>query len=106
MTANQPQTKTHTINTKSTHDAIPVTEATPQQVVITELRILRLKEVADKLGIGKSTIYDWLNKKSPRYDETFPKPIKLSSKSIGWLSTEIDAWLLARVEQSRVSEFG
>lgn len=62
-----------------------------------ELRILRIKDVADKLSIGKSTLYDWLNIKSTRYDPSFPKPIKLSTKSIGWLSTEIDAWLLAKI---------
>lgn len=63
----------------------------------TELHILRIKAVADKLGIGKSTIYDWLDIKSPRYDASFPKPIKLSAKSIGWLSTEIDKWLLQKI---------
>ncbi|UYZ85526.1 AlpA family phage regulatory protein [Entomomonas sp. E2T0] len=63
--------------------------------------MLRIKEVINKLGIGKSTIYDWLDVKSPRYDASFPKPIKLNAKSIGWLSTEIDHWLLAKVAQSR-----
>ena len=55
-----------------------------------ELRILRIKEVATKLAIGKSTIYDWINPKSPRYDPSFPKPIKLGGNSIGWVSTMID----------------
>ncbi len=58
-----------------------------------ELRILRITEVAKKLSIGKSTIYDWLNPKSPRYDPNFPKPIKLSAKTIGWLSTMVDEWI-------------
>ena len=58
-----------------------------------ELRILRIKEVATKLAIGKSTIYDWINPKSPRYDPSFPKPIKLGGNSIGWVSTMIDDWL-------------
>ena len=65
----------------------------------TELKILRIKEVATKLAIGKSTIYDWLNTKSPRYDKTFPKPIKLSKGTIGWLSIHIDEWLLAKYKQ-------
>ena len=58
-----------------------------------ELRILRIKEVATKLAISKSTIYDWINPKSPRYDPSFPKPIKLGGNSIGWFSTMIDEWL-------------
>ncbi|EJC5434235.1 AlpA family phage regulatory protein, partial [Escherichia coli] len=28
-------------------------------------RILRLKDVMKKMGISRSTIYDWLNPKSP-----------------------------------------
>ena len=58
-----------------------------------ELRILRIKEVATKLAIGKSTIYDWINPKSPRYDPSFLKPIKLVGNSIGWVSTMIDEWV-------------
>lgn len=70
----------------------------------TELRVLRIQQVAEKLSIGKSTIYDWLNPKSPRYDETFPKPFKLGGKAIGWLSSEVDAWLLNRVALTRVTD--
>lgn len=69
-----------------------------------ELRVLRIQQVAEKLSIGKSTIYDWLNPKSPRYDETFPKPFKLGGKAIGWLSSEVDAWLLNRVALTRVTD--
>lgn len=73
----------------------------PNQQVVSELRVLRIKDVTEKLAIGKSTLYDWLKPTSPRYDAQFPKPIKLSSKSIGWLSSEIDNWLRERVKQSR-----
>ena len=65
----------------------------------TEIRVLRINEMAVKLSIGKSTIYDWLNTKSPRYDETFPKPIKLGSSSIGWLSNQVDEWLIAKYSE-------
>ncbi len=59
-----------------------------------ELRILRIADLAEKLSIGKSTIYDWLNPKSPRYDPNFPKPIRLGASSIGWLSSVVNQWLL------------
>ncbi len=61
-----------------------------------ELRVLRIAEVAKKLSIGKSTIYDWLSIDSPRYDPDFPKPIKLGPRTTGWLSTEIDQWLISQ----------
>ncbi|WP_314189205.1 AlpA family phage regulatory protein, partial [Yersinia massiliensis] len=32
------------------------------------MKVLRLPAVVSKLGIARSTIYDWLNAKSPRHD--------------------------------------
>lgn len=62
----------------------------------TSVRILRLPAVIDKTGIARATIYDWLNPKSPRYDKTFPKKRMLGAKSVGWVESEIDEWLLQR----------
>ncbi|EFI1512448.1 MULTISPECIES: helix-turn-helix transcriptional regulator [Enterobacteriaceae] len=62
----------------------------------TNVKILRLSAVVDKIGIARSTIYDWINPKSPRYDETFPKQRRLGQQSVGWLESEIDEWVLLR----------
>ncbi|EPB6712248.1 TPA: AlpA family phage regulatory protein [Escherichia coli] len=59
-------------------------------------RILRLKDVMKKMGISRSTIYDWLNPKSPRYDETFPKQRQLGRQSVGWLESELNEWVMRR----------
>lgn len=60
------------------------------------VRILRLPAVIHKTGLARTTIYDWLNPKSQRYDPTFPKKRKLGKQSVGWLESEIDEWLLHR----------
>lgn len=60
------------------------------------VKILRMPAVMAKTGIARSTIYDWLNPKSGRYDATFPKQRRLGQQSVGWLEAEIDQWLLAR----------
>lgn len=60
------------------------------------LKILRMRAVASKLGIARSTIYDWLNPKSPRHDASFPKQRRLGQQSVGWLEAELDQWLLTR----------
>jgi len=60
------------------------------------VKILRMRAVAAKLGIARSTIYDWLNPKSNRYDATFPKQRRLGQQSVGWLEAELDQWLLQR----------
>ncbi|EFC5438447.1 TPA: AlpA family phage regulatory protein [Escherichia coli] len=48
------------------------------------------------MGIARSTIYDWINPKSPRYDGTFPKQLRLGNQSVGWLESEVDQWILQR----------
>ena len=60
------------------------------------VKILRMRAVAAKLGIARSTIYDWLNAKSPRHDPAFPKPYPLGTQSVGWLESELDEWVLQR----------
>ena len=59
----------------------------------TTYRILTAKEVMDMLNIGHSTIYDWMNTKSPRYDAAFPKSIKLGKSKVGWMESQLVEWL-------------
>lgn len=65
------------------------------------VKILRMPALVKKMGIARSTIYDWINPKSPRYDNTFPKQRRLGSQSVGWLESEIDIWLMQRETSSR-----
>ena len=44
---------------------------------VRDMRIVRMKELTQILGISRSTIYDKLNPKSRRYDPRFPKPLRL-----------------------------
>ena len=57
------------------------------------VKILRISALVKKIGISRSTIYDWLNPKSPRYNVTFPKQRHLGMHSVGWIESEIDKWL-------------
>ena len=57
--------------------------------------ILRLPAVKTRTGLSRSTIYLQIA------DGTFPKPISLGLRAVGWLETDIEAWLAARVEASR-----
>ncbi|CAM6607113.1 MULTISPECIES: AlpA family transcriptional regulator [Enterobacteriaceae] len=60
------------------------------------VKILRINALTQKLGIARSTIYDWINPKSIRYDRTFPKQRRLGNQSVGWLESEVDQWILQR----------
>jgi len=57
--------------------------------------ILRIEQVMAQTGLGKSTIYDRLNEKSPRYDPTFPKQVELGPGAVGWYADEISGWVLS-----------
>jgi prophage regulatory protein len=61
------------------------------------LRVMRLRQVQDRIGLGRSTIYDRMDPKSTRYDDTFPKPVKLGCSAIGWIESDICRWIEARM---------
>lgn len=56
-------------------------------------QMMRLKDVIQITRLSRSTIYDIMDKKSKRYDPTFPKQIKLTERSVVWRADEITAWL-------------
>lgn len=60
-----------------------------------EIRILRRKQVEARVGLSRSTIYAQIQ------GGVFPKPIQLGPKSVGWIESEVDAWLNSRLQASR-----
>ena len=64
-------------------------------------QIFRLKQVLECTGLSRSTIYDLLNAKSPRHDPSFPKSVKLTEASVGWVSSEVYAWIESRIAAGR-----
>ena len=60
------------------------------------IRILRLQFMLRMTGLSKSGAYAKLTKNPRRpelYDETFPRPLRLSARSVGWIESEIVIWL-------------
>ena len=55
------------------------------------LVILRRPEVEARTGLACSTIYDGIKA------GTFPAPVKLGPQAVGWVESEINEWLAARV---------
>lgn len=56
-------------------------------------RFLRLSDVKERTGLSRSTIY--LNISQGK----FPQNINLGPRCVGWLESEIDEWIQARIEQ-------
>ena len=64
-------------------------------------KVLRVRHLKDKLAISVASLYNKMNPRSKYYDATFPRPIRLSAThsprgSIGWLESDVDAWLEIR----------
>ena len=57
-----------------------------------KLKILRLKKVKDRTGLSRSTIYLRIQ------EGTFPRPINLGARAVGWIEHEIEAWLTSCLE--------
>ena len=57
--------------------------------------ILRLPAVKATTGLSRSTIYLRVA------EGTFPKPVSLGDRAVGWLEAEIQDWLQRRIEASR-----
>jgi len=54
------------------------------------LRILRMPEVRQKIGLCKASIYNRIAK------GTFPRPVSLGGRSVGWLESALDQWISER----------
>ena len=57
--------------------------------------ILRLPDVKRTTGLSRSTIYVRIAQ------GTFPKPVSLGGRAVGWLESEIQEWLQNRIDESR-----
>lgn len=64
-------------------------------------KILRLKQVSALIGLSRSTIYDRMNPLSPRYEEKFPRPIKIGKSAVGWLESSLNEWIELMVKKSQ-----
>ncbi|MDH5216680.1 MAG: AlpA family transcriptional regulator [Gammaproteobacteria bacterium] len=57
--------------------------------------ILRLPAVKIRTGLSRSTIYLRISQ------GTFPAPIALGGRAVGWIDEEIQKWLEQQIETSR-----
>ena len=60
------------------------------------LRILRLKEVLQRVGISRAQLYSLMG------EGHFPRNFGLSGpggRAVGWLESDIDDWVASRVER-------
>jgi prophage regulatory protein len=54
--------------------------------------ILRLPAVKAAIGLSRGTIYLRIA------EGTFPRPVSLGARAVGWLQSDIEEWLRQRIE--------
>ena len=60
------------------------------------LTILRRRQVEKRVGLTRSPLYARIRA------GTFPKQISLGGgKAVGWIESEIEAWIAAQIQKSR-----
>ena len=59
------------------------------------LTLLKINQVSEITGLGRSTIYARVAQKS------FPEPIKLGQRTSRWIESEVADWIEAQILLSR-----
>ena len=59
------------------------------------VRVLRLPRVQARTGLSRSSIYMRVANRS------FPQPVRLGARAIGWIESEVDQWIRAQIAASR-----
>lgn len=59
--------------------------------------ILRLPEVKCRVGLSRSSIYQAVS------TGTFPKPIKLGVRAVGWMESDVETWIQSRKAKGEAS---
>lgn len=58
------------------------------------MRLLRLKEVIHRTGLAKSSLYAAMK------TGEFPRPVRLTQRTIAWQDSVIDDWIEKRISDS------
>ena len=67
-------------------------ETTPRSAPI---RILRLAQVIDMTGLGKTKIYEL------QAQGSFPMSVRITTHSVGWVEQEVQTWLTGRLAERK-----
>ena len=54
-------------------------------------RLIRIKDVMDRTGLARSTVYKYINLGQ------FPQPIKLGTRAVAWVEREVEAWICENI---------
>lgn len=56
------------------------------------MRLIKLKEVIHRTALPRSTLYKYIA------EGRFPKPVSLGERNVAWVESEVEEWILERIE--------
>lgn len=59
------------------------------------MKFLRLNEVQERVGLGRTSIYKLIG------EGKFPKPVHILCRNVAWVDSEIDEWMMDRIDEKR-----
>jgi len=63
----------------------------PSPPAVSPPQLVRLSDVLEQTALSKTAAYAGIRA------GTFPKPVQLGERAVGWVQAEIDAWVQARI---------
>lgn len=64
-----------------------------RRAIIAGSRIVRMKQMCERTGLSRATLYVLMST-----DATFPRKLKLTARTVGFLESEVDLWIAARAK--------
>jgi prophage regulatory protein len=57
------------------------------------MRLIKLAEVMKQTALGRSSVYKYMK------EGLFPKPVMQIGKSVAWVESEVQEWILDKIEK-------
>ena len=57
------------------------------------MRLIKLIEVMKQTALGRTSIYKYMK------EGLFPKPVTQIGKSVAWVESEVQEWILDKIEK-------
>lgn len=66
------------------------------EVVFHPTRLISLQEACMRAGISRAALYEKITQRSPRYDATFPSPVKVDKRT-RFVESEVEFWVQSKI---------
>lgn len=66
------------------------------------LSLMTRSEVLERIKISRAALYAKLNPLDPSYDSTFPVPIRVGTRAVRWIESEVDSYIASLPRARRI----